>query len=162
MSYRFITRDRSLNSITYHPDMRESWASSEHARSTMRANRARDTGPEWAIRSILHSRGHRYRTHYQPIIGLKRTADIAFTRVKVAIFVDGCFWHGCPQHFIAPKTNVEYWSAKIDGNVSRDQATDRALRDAGWTVMRFWEHEAPVDVADRIEVSLDELRAAVQ
>jgi DNA mismatch endonuclease, patch repair protein len=142
--------------------MPESWASSEHARLTMRANRARDTAPERAIRSILHARGYRYRTHYQPVAGLRRTADIVFTRLKVVIFVDGCFWHGCPQHFIAPKTNSAYWGSKIEGNIARDRATDRALREAGWTVLRFWEHQAPIDVADRIERQLAELRGTIQ
>jgi len=142
--------------------MPESWASSEHARLTMRANRARDTAPERSIRSILHARGHRYRTHYRPVAGLRRTADIAFTRLKVVIFVDGCFWHGCPKHFIAPKTNSAYWGPKIDANMARDRSTDRALRDAGWTVMRFWEHHAPVDVADQIERQLAELRETIQ
>ena len=141
--------------------MPDSWASSEHARLTMRANRARDTAPEKAVRSILHARGHRYRTHFQPVPGLRRTADIAFTRLRVVVFIDGCFWHGCPQHFIAPKTNSGYWGPKIDGNVARDRATDQALSDAGWTVMRFWEHQAPHDVADQIELQLAELQEMI-
>jgi len=128
----------------------------------MRANRSRDTGPERAVRSILHSRGYRYRTHYKPVAGLRRSADIAFTRYKLAIFIDGCFWHRCPRHFIAPKTNAAYWGPKIDGNVARDRRTDRALRSAGWTVMRFWEHEAPGEIADLVQRQLDQLQEAVQ
>lgn len=141
--------------------MPDTWASSEHARLTMRANRARDTAPEIAVRSVLHARGRRYRTHYRPVPGLRCTADIAFTRLKVVVFVDGCFWHGCPQHFIAPKINSEYWGPKTDGNVTRDSATNRALSEAGWTVMRFWEHQAPRDMADQIERRLDEIQETI-
>lgn len=141
--------------------MSDSWASSEHARLTMRANRARDTAPEIAVRSLLHTHGRRYRTHYRPVPGLRRTADIAFTRLKVVAFIDGCFWHGCPQHFVAPKTNSGYWGPKIEGNVARDRATDQTLSDAGWTVMRFWERRAPNDVADQIERHLAELHVTI-
>jgi len=131
--------------------MAESWASSERARLTMRANRSRDTSPERAVRSILHARGLRYRVHTRPVSSIRRTADIVFTRARIAIFIDGCFWHGCPDHFVSPKSNRAYWGPKIAGNQSRDRDTDAVLRATGWTVLRFWEHQAPWDVADAIE-----------
>ncbi len=74
-----------------------------------------------------------------------------FTRVRVAVFVDGCFWHRCPEHGSFPKTNAEWWRSKLDGNVRRDHATDESLRRAGWQVIRIWEHEDPVTAADRVE-----------
>ncbi|MFB7884973.1 very short patch repair endonuclease [Microbacterium sp. NPDC056057] len=131
--------------------MVESWASSEQARLTMVANRSKNTAPERAVRSILHARGLRYRTHLRPIPSIRRTADIVFTRRKIAVFIDGCFWHACPEHFIAPRSNADYWGPKIAGNRLRDRDTDEALRSAGWTVLRFWEHEPPAFVADDIE-----------
>ena len=89
--------------------MESSWASSEHARRTMAANRSRDTKPELALRSILHSRGLRFRVDCSPLKGVRSRADIVFSKAKIAVFVDGCFWHGCPKHFIMPKTNSDYW-----------------------------------------------------
>ncbi len=82
--------------------------------------------------------------------GVRRRADIVFPRKKIAIFVDGCFWHGCPEHFTVAKTNAEYWAAKVETNRTRDRDTDRLLTAAGWTVMRIWEHEDVHDSADRI------------
>lgn len=134
--------------------MAESWASSEHARRTMIANRSRDTIPELAVRSLLHARGLRYRTNYRPEPTLRRTADIVFTRRRIAVFIDGCFWHGCPAHLAAPKSNVTYWGPKIERNRERDRETNQVLRAAGWTVLRFWEHENPIDVADRISAAV--------
>lgn len=133
--------------------MEASWASSEHARRTMRANRRRDTKPELALRSILHSRGLRFHVDSSPMKGVRSRADLVFTKAKIAVFVDGCFWHGCPEHFIMPKTNVEYWSAKIGRNAARDTAVNQTLADEGWTVMRVWEHEDPSAAADRIEAA---------
>lgn len=129
-----------------------SWASSEHARLTMRANRSRDTKPEVAVRRELHRRGRRFRVAYRPLSeDRRRTVDIAFTRLKVAVHIDGCFWHGCAEHFVPPKTNATYWEQKIASNRARDLDTDRRLTDAGWTVLRFWEHERPTGVADAVE-----------
>lgn len=133
--------------------MEASWASSEHARRTMRANRHRDTKPELALRSILHSRGLRFRVDCSPMKGVRSRADIVFTKAKIAVFVDGCFWHGCPEHFIMPKTNTDYWSTKISRNAARDTSVNRTLKDAGWTVMRVWEHEDSNVAADGIEVA---------
>lgn len=132
-----------------------SWASSVHARLTMQANRSRDTKPELLIRRELHRRGWRYRVAHRPLTtDRRRTVDIAFTRLKVAIHIDGCFWHGCDQHFIPPKTNPAYWRSKIALNADRDQDTDSRLIAEGWLVLRFWEHEDPADAVARIEEAL--------
>lgn len=129
-----------------------SWASSEHARLTMRANRSRDTKPEMLIRQELHRRGRRFRVAYRPLSeDRRRTVDIAFTKLKIAVHIDGCFWHGCEEHFIAPKTNPEYWQQKIAGNRARDLDTDSRLEAQGWTVLRFWEHQDPAEVVAAIE-----------
>lgn len=116
-------------------------ASSGAARRVMQGNRRRDTRPELALRRALHARGYRYRVDRAPVASLRRRADMVFTRHRVAVFVDGCFWHGCPQHGTAPRTNTGYWSAKIARNVERDRDTDARLREAGWRVVRVWEHE---------------------
>ena len=116
----------------------------------MLGNRSRDTRPERAIRSLVHSRGLRYRVAAKPLKGIRRTADLVFRPTKVAVFVDGCFWHKCPDHFVLPATNAEYWRQKIDGNVNRDNDTDFLLAEEGWEVLRFWEHEPPTDAADQI------------
>lgn len=134
--------------------MTRSWASSEHARRTMVANRSIDTKPELIVRSLLHARGLRYRIHFRPEPSLRRTADIVFTRRRVAVFIDGCFWHGCTEHRAAPRTNTEFWVEKFRRNTARDRDTDRSLEAAGWTVLRFWEHEDPVVVTDNIEASV--------
>jgi DNA mismatch endonuclease (patch repair protein) len=114
----------------------------------MLGNRSRDTKPELAVRRLIHAAGLRYRVDYAPLRDrLRLRADIVFTRAKVAVFVDGCFWHGCPEHHTVAKTNAEFWATKVTGNRDRDSRTNSTLRDAGWTVLRFWEHEAPVAVA---------------
>ncbi|MFF2494183.1 very short patch repair endonuclease [Agromyces sp. NPDC058064] len=136
-----------------------SWASSDGSRNTMRANRSRDTGPELAIRRLLHSRGRRYRVNFKPIQGLRRSADVVFTKQRVVVFIDGCFWHGCPVHYVAPKVNAAFWSAKIDANRARDaDTTDRFLAE-GWCVVRIWEHEAPDIAVALIECALSGGRA---
>lgn len=112
----------------------------------MRSNRSRDTKPEFAVRRLLHAAGLRYRVDFAPLGG-RRRADIVFTRQRIAIFIDGCFWHGCPEHATLPKRNAEYWLPKLQRNIERDRETVAALEGAGWTVMRFWEHEAPAMVA---------------
>ena len=130
--------------------MKESWASSEATRAVMRANRGRDTRPELALRSAVHALGLRYRVNLRPVPGLRRTADLVFTRAKVAVFLDGCFWHGCPEHLRPARINERFWSAKIVGNKERDRDTDRRLIEAGWTVLRVWEHEDPKAAACRV------------
>jgi len=117
----------------------------------MRANRSQDTGPELAVRSAVHRRGLRYRVAVRPLPELRRTADLVFRRAKVAVFVDGCYWHGCPEHHRQPATNSSYWSAKITRNIARDIDTNEHLENAGWTVLRFWEHENPEAVAGIVE-----------
>lgn len=113
--------------------------------------RRRDNGPELAVRSLLHARGLRYRVAW-PIPGQRRrTIDIAFTRRRLAVFIDGCFWHGCPVHGTSPKANSEWWRRKIDTNKARDADATRQLEELGWTVMRFWEHERAEAVAVTIE-----------
>ncbi len=114
--------------------------------------RSRDTSPELAIRSELHRRGLRYRVDMPlPDVGRVRP-DIVFTRVRVALFVDGCFWHRCPQHESLPKTNADWWLEKLNTNVERDRRADEALTLAGWRVIRIWEHQDPVTAAEKVEV----------
>jgi len=110
----------------------------------------RGTAIEFALRRELHRRGLRYRLHRRPIAGLRREADIVFPRARVAIFVDGCFWHACPTHATWPKANAEFWKTKIERNRERDRETDERLREAGWEVVRVWEHDDPVTSAIHI------------
>jgi len=116
----------------------------------MRSNRARDTKPELAIRRLLHAAGYRYRVHYPPGSNKRRKADIVFTRARIAIFVDGCFWHGCPEHATIPQAHAEYWVPKLERNKSRDAETTSELISKGWTVIRVWEHTPPEIAAARI------------
>jgi DNA mismatch endonuclease (patch repair protein) len=116
----------------------------------MRANRRRDTGPELALRSELHRRGLRFRVDFAPDPTVRCRVDIAFTRARIAIFVDGCFWHSCPEHGASPRANREWWRAKLDRNVERDRRNDIEMTRLGWAVVRVWEHEAPMAAADRI------------
>lgn len=109
----------------------------------------RDTKPELALRRAVWRLGLRYRVDIAPIPG-RRRADLVFTRAKVAVYVDGCFWHSCPTHATIPKANREWWVAKLNTNVRRDRDTDRRLSEAGWTVVRVWEHEAAGSAAERI------------
>ncbi len=133
------------------PAPQGSWASSEAVRSSMRGNRGKDTGPELRLRSLLHREGLRYRVSTRPLPELRRTADLVFTKARVAVFVDGCFWHGCAEHHRpATNRNPEFWRDKIEGNRSRDEETNRRLSEAGWAVVRVWEHEDPVDAAQRV------------
>lgn len=104
--------------------------------------------PEVALRRELHRRGMRFRLHLR---GLPGTPDIAFTRARVAVFVDGCFWHACPEHVTVPKNNREWWIAKLEGNVERDRRKDAELRDLGWVPLHLWEHTPTSDMADRVE-----------
>lgn len=89
-----------------------------------------------------------------PLPKMRRRADLVFPRARVAVYVDGCFWHRCPLHATAPKNNAEWWDAKLAGNVARDRDTDACLADAGWRVLRFWEHEDPLAAADVVEDAL--------
>ncbi len=116
----------------------------------MQANRSRDTSPELALRRLLHASGLRYRVSARPLPQLRRTADLVFRPARVAVFVDGCFWHQCPEHATSPRTNSDYWAPKLVRNVERDRQTDRLLDDAGWMSVRVWEHEDAGEAAARI------------
>jgi DNA mismatch endonuclease (patch repair protein) len=120
----------------------------------MRGNRSRDTKPELAVRRRLFAAGLRYRVAHRPEPGLRRTADIVFASARVAVFVDGCFWHGCPEHFVAAKTNTRYWDEKVRINMARDSETDAKLRSLGWEVLRYWSHEDPAVVAAEVETAV--------
>ncbi|MDV2477629.1 very short patch repair endonuclease [Rhodococcus zopfii] len=120
----------------------------------MSRQRRRDTAPEVALRRELHRRGARFFVDRAPLPGLRRRADLVFPRRRVAVYVDGCFWHRCPVHATDPKNNAEWWAAKLAGNVSRDRDTDARLAAAGWTVVRVWEHEDPLVAADRVQNAL--------
>ncbi|MFD6170907.1 very short patch repair endonuclease [Streptomyces coeruleorubidus] len=137
-----------------------SWASSAARRRNMQAIRSRDTKPEQLIRRLVHARGLRYRVAARPLPDLRRTADMVFRPVKVAVFIDGCYWHGCPEHYVPPRTNSGYWSEKVLRNVARDRDTDRLLEEAGWLVLRFWEHEPSDACADKIAAAVNRRRHA--
>jgi DNA mismatch endonuclease, patch repair protein len=125
------------------------------ATAAMRANRRADTGPERRLRSLLHASGYRFRKDYPiRIPGLRVRADIVFPRRRIAIFVDGCFWHGCPQHGSEPRSNTEYWLPKLHRNIQRDRRTDRLLHDGGWKVVRLWEHIAAEEAVEIIAGTL--------
>jgi DNA mismatch endonuclease (patch repair protein) len=116
----------------------------------MQANRGRDTGPELAVRSALHRAGWRFRVDVPLPFDRRRRADIVFSRVGLYVFIDGCFWHGCPDHFVTPKTRTDFWLRKVTGNHARDTDTDRRLADLGLTSLRIWEHVPPEVAAERI------------
>jgi len=127
-------------------------ASSPAALARMIAARRRDTAPERALRSALHRLGLRFRVDISPEKGSRRRADIVFPRARVAVYVDGCYWHGCPHHATWPTANAEWWRSKIEANRARDADTDRQLRAAGWTVVRVWEHEGAAAAPRILEV----------
>ena len=108
----------------------------------------KDTGPEVLVRRALHRLGLRYRVNYR---GLPGTPDVVFTRARIALFVDGCFWHRCPDHGVIPKANRQWWSDKLQTTVERDGRKDSELEAAGWLPVHVWEHEDPNQVAERVE-----------
>ena len=126
----------------------------------MQANKSRDTKPELRLRRAVHARGLRYRVAARPVPQLRRTADLLFTRAKIAVFVDGCFWHGCPEHHTVAKTNAAFWAEKVVKNRARDRETDLLLHSLGWQVIRIWEHEATEDAAERVVRSWQERAGA--
>lgn len=132
----------------------------EVTRRRMSRQRSRDTGPERTIRSLLHRMGFRFRVHRRPLPSLRREADLVFVGPRVAVFVDGCFWHRCPDHATFPKANADWWNAKLAANAARDEHTDQQLAEAGWAVVRVWEHERPADAAVRIAEAVRARRAA--
>jgi DNA mismatch endonuclease (patch repair protein) len=127
----------------------------------MQLQRVRDTAPELNLRRELHRRGLRYRLDRQVVPGTRRRVDITFAAAKVAVLVDGCFWHGCPLHGVqVPKANQQFWVDKIATNQARDADTDVRLAEDGWLVIRVWEHEDPVVAAERITVEVRGRRPA--
>jgi DNA mismatch endonuclease (patch repair protein) len=128
----------------------------------MQANTGRDTRPELALRRAVHARGLRYFVNRRPIKAVRRTADLVFPRLRVAVFVDGCFWHGCPQHHTVAKTNAAFWAEKMANNRRRDQDTNARLEDAGWMVVRVWEHEPVDEAAAQVVRALGERRRALE
>lgn len=109
-----------------------------------------------AVRRLLFARGLRYRVDFAPGLNKRRRADIVFTRLRLVVFIDGCFWHGCRLHATMPRTNGEYWGPKLARNVARDMETEAELRVQGWLVVRYWEHEAAVAIANDICRLVDE------
>lgn len=125
-----------------------------HVAARMRSTRGRDTEPELQVRKILHARGWRYRVNSRPEPDIRRTGDLVFTRRRIVVLIDGCFWHGCQTHFVLPKTRTEWWAAKIAANRRRDAETTQLWSDRGWLVLRFWEHQPSAEVAAQIEAAL--------
>ena len=157
MSLGFTTRDsktvRSAGMAIPRPT-----ASSSAVRFRMQATRQRDTPREIELRRLLHRQGYRYRVDRSPIAGIRSRADLVFTKARVAVFVDGCFWHGCPKHGTWPKTNASWWRSKIKSNINRDIRTNRSLTQAGWRVVRVWAHEQPSNAASRVASILERRR----
>ncbi|MFC8590815.1 very short patch repair endonuclease [Streptomyces atroolivaceus] len=134
--------------------------SSPDVSARMSRQARRDTAPEVAVRKLLHAAGYRYRLNERVPHMSRRTIDIAFTRAKVAVFLDGCFWHGCPDHATRPKSNAEWWREKLDKNMARDSETTAHLVAEGWTVLRFWEHQPSAQVAEQVAKAVDHKRSA--
>ena len=132
--------------------------SSATARKVMLGNRS-ESAIERILRSELHRRGLRFRKHLSPVPGLRCKLDVAFPRQRLAVFVDGCFWHRCPIHGSEPKANAAWWKTKLDANVARDRRNDRALREAGWTVLRLWAHVPIDDMAKEVSALLSACKA---
>ena len=122
----------------------------ENIQARFRRQRRRDTKPEIALRPALHRQGLRFRVDKNLLPGMRSRPDIVFAPSRVAVFVDGCFWHRCPEHGTRPKNNEEWWDEKLTANVTRDRRVDAQLREAGWEVLRFWEHEDPLQAAERV------------
>lgn len=124
--------------------------SSPEASRRMAKVRQKGTGAEVELRRELYRSGLRYRVSFEVLKKPRRVADVAFPGLKIAVFVDGCFWHGCPEHATWPKQNAEFWRNKIETNRLRDADTDGRLEAIGWKVVRVWEHESPVTAAETI------------
>lgn len=125
-------------------------AISAEVRQKMSRQRKRDTAPELALRRALHARGLRFFVDRPVVPGQRRRADIVFPRWRLAVFADGCFWHGCPQHGHRPNHNGAWWHAKLERNRRRDRDTDASLRERGWVSLRVWEHERPQQAVERV------------
>lgn len=127
-------------------------------RKRMQRQRRKDTALEMSVRRELHAAGVRYRVDVRPEPDLRTRGDIVWRGRKVVVFLDGCFWHRCPEHSTTPKNNSAWWTDKIDSNVQRDRKADERLRERGWRVLRFWEHENAVDIVERIVAELNDRR----
>lgn len=124
--------------------------------AVMRGNRKADTRPEVLLRSALHRRGLRFRKNHAIVTPeLRVTADVVFPGRQLSVFVDGCFWHSCPEHGTRPRSNTDYWDAKLARNIARDRRVESALAAAGWTVIRVWEHEDPATTAALIGTKVE-------
>ena len=122
--------------------------------------RRRDTAPELELRTALHRRGLRYRVDRRPLAGVPSRADLVFGPAQVAVYVDGCFWHSCPEHGTMPRSNEAFWQEKLARNRERDATVNESLTAAGWIVVRIWEHEDPIAAADRVEAAVRESRGS--
>lgn len=144
----FLMQSPDLGDTYPHP-------SSPASSAVMRANRRTDTGPEIRLRSALHRLGLRFRKDYPVKTRLRVVrVDVVFPKARVAVFVDGCYWHSCPEHGVSPRANSSYWGPKLARNVERDREVDAALVDEGWRVIRVWEHEEASQVALRVSEAL--------
>ena len=128
----------------------------------MRGNLSRDTRPELAVRSAVHRLGLRFRVAARPLPYVRRSADLVFRPVRVAVFVDGCFWHGCPEHYVASVSHRDYWANKISRNRARDADTDQRLVMEGWLPIRVWAHEDPKRVAEVVAAVVRQRAATMQ
>ena len=135
--------------------------SSPESSRRMAKVRQKGTEAELALRRELHRSGLRYRINFEVLRKPRRVADIIFPGLKIAVFVDGCFWHGCPQHATWHKQNSEFWRQKIETNRARDADTDARLRALNWTVIRIWEHESPVVAAEKVSLLVAQAKAMI-
>jgi DNA mismatch endonuclease (patch repair protein) len=136
-----------------------SWATNAATRKSMQSNKSRDTKPEVRLRKALHALGLRYRVCVRPLPTIPRTVDVVFGPARVAVELRGCFWHGCPEHYRAPKANNDYWAKKVGRNVARDEDTARRLAEADWVLQVVWEHEDLEEAAERIAATVRARRA---
>jgi len=143
------------------PRVRTPKSRSIAVRNVMRANRGVDTGPEIRLRSLVHKAGLRYAIDVRPESDINRRADLVFRAVKVAVFVKGCFWHGCPAHYSSPKSNQRYWSEKVRRNRERDTETRSLLRGRGWKVLVFREHQPAQSCSARVVSVVSERKRKV-
>jgi DNA mismatch endonuclease, patch repair protein len=152
-----VSLPRDLNAPA---SWREPFATSETVHRKMSRQLRRNTAPEMAVRRELHRQGLRYFVHRRPLKDLRREADVVFPTQRVAVFIDGCFWHGCPEHGTSPASNRWYWPEKIERNRARDRDTDFKLGEAGWAVVRIWEHEVPSSAARRVAHTVKSRRSS--
>jgi len=134
-------------------------ASTSVVRRRMQATKQRNTNLELRIRSLLHADGYRYYVDRSPEHGMRSRADLVFPRLRLAVYIDSCFWHCCPLHGTWPKANTRWWRDKLIGNAHRDLEVTRRLQQRGWSVLRIWEHEAPIDALKAVTSAITSLRA---